>query len=302
METSPYHNGEIEVHRRLGVERQAAINGRAIATHLIPGALKFIEIQPMVILASSDTEGRPWASAIFGKPGFVKAPDDTHLIIDLSGNPVIPEDPLLTNLRYSRQTGLLLIELSTRRRLRINGTAALYDGKIEITIEQAYPNCPKYIQRRQVTFLPDTSKKLIRSGKVLTDDHWNWILNTDTLFVASMNSQGQMDMSHRGGRPGFVRRTGDHTLQIPDYVGNNMFNTLGNIVDYPKAGLLFIDFEQGRTLQLTGEAGIVWHAEDAGLITGGTNRLWNFSVHSFIELETNKNFSWSFMEYSPFNP
>jgi predicted pyridoxine 5'-phosphate oxidase superfamily flavin-nucleotide-binding protein len=233
----------------------------------------------------------------------MKAVRDNQLVIELSEIMRTAEDLLWKNILDTGRVGLIIIELSTRRRVRINGSAVLRDDMIEITIEQAYPNCPKYIQRRQIGFLPESGgTKLISSGISLLPEHWSWITHADTLFVASMDQQQHMDASHRGGRPGFVTKLDDHTLQVPDYPGNNMFNTLGNFVAYPKVGLIFIDFLQAKTLQPTGEVEIVWDAPGTDQLTGGTNRLWNFSIHSFIELKTNKNFSWSFMEYSPFNP
>ena len=59
------------------------------------------------------------------------------------------------------------------------------------------------------------------------------------------------DISHRGGRPGFVRVDGD-VLTIPDFRGNRYFNTLGNLIAEPRASLLFVDFETGDLLQLQG--------------------------------------------------
>ncbi|MFD2780313.1 pyridoxamine 5'-phosphate oxidase family protein [Novosphingobium pokkalii] len=79
----------------------------------------------------------------------------------------------------------------------------------------------------------------------------------DSFFVASyaQTAQGlRADVSHRGGRPGFVRIDDDGTLTIPDFAGNQFFSTLGNISETGKAGLVFIDWSKGDVLQISGEA------------------------------------------------
>ena len=84
------------------------------------------------------------------------------------------------------------------------------------------------------------------------------IRGADTFFIASGNPDGSLDASHRGGEPGFVSILEDGTLEVPDYPGNHMYNTLGNLEVNPRAGLVFLDFTSGRTLQLTGTAEVVW--------------------------------------------
>jgi hypothetical protein len=94
----------------------------------------------------------------------------------------------------------------------------------------------------------------------------------------------------------------DRTLRIPDYTGNCMFNTLGNFVSNPRAGLVFVDFELGTTLQLTGHAEILWDEEDPEKETGGTKRFWKFHIDRWLELENGHQLEWSFQDYSPYNP
>nr|WP_240348334.1 pyridoxamine 5'-phosphate oxidase family protein [Longitalea arenae] len=137
---------------------------------------------------------------------------------------------------------------------------------------------------------------------MLTPDLLEIIRNADTFFVGSANDKGDMDASHRGGAPGFVSIGADGSLLIPDYKGNSMFNTLGNFISHPKAGLLFIDFENHRTLQLTGSVEIIWDQADPQSINGGTGRSWKLFPASWILLENLKGFDWNFVEYSPFNP
>ena len=102
----------------------------------------------------------------------------------------------------------------------------------------------------------------------LSSQHQRLIARADTFFIATDHPESGADISHRGGNPGFVRIVDSRRLAIPDYSGNNMFNTLGNIVANPRVGLLFIGFESGRTLQLTGRATIDWDSARASTLAG----------------------------------
>ena len=97
------------------------------------------------------------------------------------------------------------------------------------TFNGGFASCPS----RLVAKAPSPA----RHGSLLTADRRDWILRADTLFVASAHPGQGADASHRGGRPGFVQIPHPQTLRIPDYPGNNTFNTLGNFENYPHAGL-----------------------------------------------------------------
>ena len=128
------------------------------------------------------------------------------------------------------------------------------------------------------------------------------IKKADTLFVASAHPERGVDASHRGGNPGFVRIIDDLTLRIPDYLGNSMFNTLGNLAVNPRAGLVFVDFEQGTTLQVIGRGEVLWDQEDPQDETGGTKRFWELHIDSWLQIEKAHELEWSFLDYSPYNP
>ena len=140
------------------------------------------------------------------------------------------------------------------------------------------------------------------TGSSLNDNIKEWITTSDTFFVGSSDSNNNLDSSHRGGNPGFVEIVDDSTLKIPDYPGNSMFNTLGNFVSNPKTGLLFADFNKFKTLQLTGNAEIIWSEKDSEEKTGGTMRLWKFYISKWIQIESLENINWKFVDFSPFNP
>jgi len=89
----------------------------------------------------------------------------------------------------------------------------------------------------------------------------HWLSSADTVFIATRHAEAGADVSHRGGDPGFVRVADPVHVLIPDYSGNMMFNTLGNIAADGRAGLLVVDFTTGRMLQVTGRADVSWDAD-----------------------------------------
>ncbi|MFB3117197.1 MAG: pyridoxamine 5'-phosphate oxidase family protein [Myxococcota bacterium] len=279
---------------------------RAISDTITRGALKFIGEQSMVVLGSVDHDQNVWASVLFGRPGFVTAPDEQSVEFDLSLAGFNPHDPFWTNIEHDQRVGSLFIDLATRRRLRINGSVSRPSAdrlRLDLAVAESYPNCPKYIQRRILTVQElDGQVSMLRDGDTLREDLQTLIRTADTFFVASAHPQRGVDASHRGGPQGFVDVLDEHTLRIPDYVGNNMFNTLGNFAANPKAGLLFLDFDRGRTLQLIGRPEILWNQDDAEEESGGTRRFWLLHVERWYEMDLPAKVQWEFLDYSPFNP
>jgi predicted pyridoxine 5'-phosphate oxidase superfamily flavin-nucleotide-binding protein len=290
-----FHSGELAVQDRIGVRQEAAKIGGSRHDAVPPAAKAFLEQRRFVVLATADRMGRPWASLLTGEPGFASSPDP--LTVRIHASPT-PGDPLAANLESSRFAGLLAIDLTTRRRMRVNGVLERESGgEIVIRVEQAYSNCPKYIQRRSVEREdPARSARLVRRAAVLAGEQRAWLRRADTFFIATLNPAEGADASHRGGMPGFLRVEGDR-LVWPDYAGNMMYNTLGNIAVHPRAGLLVPDFSAGSILQLTGRAEILWTAGGAS----GADRRVGLEVDEVVEiagvLPADEQ-----VEYSPFNP
>ena len=299
--TSIYHAGELAVQERAGVAAMARRIGRSIKDHITPDAQEFLMTQHMVLVGSVDAGGRVWASLLTGAPGFMRALDDRT--VRIAAGPVAG-DPLPNNLRAHVEVGLLAIEPATRRRMRLNGTAEhAPDGSLLVHARQVFANCPKYIQARRLvrdsTHGQEPSN--VRHTMLLTDTQQAWIARADTFFIASTHPQGGADVSHRGGNPGFVRVVDEATLVFPDYSGNTMFQTLGNIAANPRAGLLFVDWEQGTTLQVTGGAQIVWDTKRIAQFAGA-ERLVEFAIEEAIEIEGGSPLRAAAVAYSPFNP
>ena len=140
--------------------------------------------------------------------------------------------------------------------MRVNGLATATADGLTIVTTQVFGNCPKYIRpRRVVARRPDGERPggAARRAPSSPPPSGRGCGAADTFFVGTADVDGSADASHRGGAAGFVHVVGDDRLRIPDYRGNSMYMTLGNLERQPAAGLLFVDWERGSTLQLTGE-------------------------------------------------
>jgi len=299
-----FHNGELAVQARAGVSEAARQTGRIVRNRLLPGAQEFIERQIMVVSASLDSQGRVWASLLQGMPGFIRVVDEYTLHLTLDPSRLDTADPLWTNIHTEKRIGLLLIEFETRRRLRINGTVSrVHPDSLTVSIQTCYPNCPKYIQQRQTTGVWLTREgQPAREGRTLTGVLARAIGASDTLFVASAHPDAGADVSHRGGHPGFIHVIDEKTLRIPDYAGNNLFNTLGNFHAYPRAGVLIPDFRSGHFIQLIGTPQIEWDRQHAQQTTGGTHRYWRLHVAGWRQATLPAFPQRRFIDYSPFLP
>ncbi|MET0935186.1 MAG: pyridoxamine 5'-phosphate oxidase family protein [Luteibacter sp.] len=299
-----FHDGELSVQRRAGEAAIAERNGAIVAREVVGAAGAFIDRQFMVALGSVDAAGQVWASLVFGRPGFAHTADGTSIRIDVAGGDRDAVDPLWTNVSASSDLGMLFIDLGMRRRYRVNGKVAANDDEgIEVQVREAYPNCPKYIQRRQLRALGRPAQRgQAARGAVVRGAVEHIVRQADTLFVASHHPASGADVSHRGGAAGFVHIVDETTLRIPDFPGNSMFNTFGNFQVDPRAGLCIPDFIGGRLLQLTGTASVQWDSEDPTDETGGTHRYLEFRVGSWILRDATQRAEWDYLDASPFIP
>lgn len=298
---SVFHEGELAVQSRVGVQRMAQRLGKGIYPYLPSGAEDFLASQSMAVIASMDEGGRVWASLAIGEVGFLSPDGDSGLRVQMTR---AEGDPLSDHLIPDAPLGVLVIDLATRQRVRLNGRLRnATDNALHLDITQFYGNCPKYIQARRVIEADSTtaSPAAWQRGATLTAEQQAWIANADTFFIASLHPTGGADASHRGGQTGFVRVMGAHRLTFPDYAGNMMFNTLGNLASNPAAGLLFVDFESGKTLHLTGRATIVWDSERIAEFVGA-ERLVDFEVEQVIEITPSHPLHFSSPKFPPHNP
>lgn len=286
--SSPFHAGEIEIQRRAGVLDDARRVGRIIAGTIPQGASRFLATQRIAVAASLDAEGHAWASLLTGPAGFLEVVDERMLRIEATPP---PGDPLTDNLRVRPELALLALDPRTRQRMRFAGRGLLAPEGIFLLADQVYGNCPKYIQLRRLEpeGLPAPAG-LVRRTARLGARAQALVASADTFFIASAHPEGGADASHRGGNPGFVTVVDDRRLRFPNYAGNNMFNTLGNLQVYPRAGLLFVDFEQGDLVSMTGQASL-----DSDLAV-------ELEIDAVVEMPGGSSLRWSLVEYSPANP
>jgi predicted pyridoxine 5'-phosphate oxidase superfamily flavin-nucleotide-binding protein len=287
--TKIFHEGELEVQRLAGVRDDAEVVGRGVARTILPAAARFLSRQRVALVSSADQDQRIWVSLLTGPSGFARAIDSRMLWIE--GEPH-PSDPLIGNLRTAAPTGVLVIEPSTRLRMRFNGRGILVDGGLFVTVAQVYGNCPKYIQlRHEEPDQANTAQGTTVTARTLSSRQSAWIEGSDTFFIGSLHPTAGADASHRGGLPGFIRVEAGNRLSFPDYQGNAMFNTLGNLLVNPRAGLLFADFTTGDVLQLTGRARV-----------NSLDRRVTFDIDGTRETAHAVSLRLRFVEYSRSNP
>jgi len=266
---------------------------------------------PFLLLGSVDADGQPHASLLAGPPGFVHTPNGRTLAVA-----ALPQaaDPLSRALRVGASLGALGIEPHTRRRNRLNGTvSACHAQGFEITVQQSFGNCPRYIQARQPQWVGAADARATRvvEADALDADGVALVREADTYFIASSVPPGRLgrsaadgvDVSHRGGKPGFVRvgRDGEgvDTLTVPDFSGNHMFNTLGNLSVHPRAGLLFVDFAGGGLMQLSVDTEIVWDGPEVAAFAGA-QRVLRHRVRAMLRIEGATGLRWGPAQRSPF--
>ncbi|KQT55069.1 pyridoxamine 5'-phosphate oxidase [Methylobacterium sp. Leaf456] len=277
MDRTPWHGGEVALQTRAGsAGRMAEIGPRVIRDHLIEQHAGFYPLLPFVVLGTVDAHGAPWATLRAGPPGsFLGVPDPHHLTVAAAPE---PDDPAEEGLHDGAGVGLLGIELETRRRNRLNGTVERRgENGFTVAVEQSFGNCPRYIRPRPAMFSGTRRKAQVPTVSDRLDGRARALLAaTDTLFVASYTEtagQTQVDVSHRGGPAGFVRVADDGTLTVPDYAGNHFFNTLGNLLSNPRAGIAVPDFASGDLLQITGRTELVLDSPEIADFEGA-ERLW----------------------------
>jgi len=277
----PWHAGELALQQRVGVAEYMLDVGQQWIRPAMPLQHQaFFPLLPFIVVGAVDAQGNAWATLLSGDKGFVHASDAEHLSIAAPRN---ADDPADAGMNDGDPVGLLGIDLATRRRNRVNGIVQRteQDG-FGVVVTQSFGNCPRYIHPRRVDSDADADRESASSPQrsARLDGALAAMVNAaDTFFVASYVDTElgrQVDVSHRGGPAGFVRLGTDGVLTIPDYAGNKFFNTLGNLLVNPKAGLVFVDFATGGLLQLSGDAEVL--PDGMGIAAfPGAERLWRFT-------------------------
>jgi len=276
-----FHAGELAVQQLAGTREEAArLSPMLDPAQLRGGIVAFLADRTFAAMTARDADGRLWTSPLSGPPGFLEAVTPATLAIHAR----LPDGDPLHRLPAGQQAGLVVVEFAARRRVRVNGTlTAADDGTLAIKVEQAYGNCPQYIHQRVLAQdnLDRSGGGEVRRDAVLSPADAALIRGADTFFLGTTNPERGSDTSHRGGAPGFVRVDGDR-LWWPDYPGNNLFNSFGNLAVDPEASLLFLDFDSGHTLQLSGTAAVDFAAAGRPGDDGHTGRRAVFTLQRLV--------------------
>lgn len=267
MRDATFHDGELAIQERTGARDKVARWGpMAIRDHLPDEHRELFARLPAIVLGARDEHGRPQATMLAGAPGFLAAPDE-H-VLEIGARPAA-DDPIAPVLRPGLAVGLLGIEPHTRRRNRLNGpVVAVSATGFAVAVAQSFGNCPKYIQAREPHARAGAPGPAIDLGPSLSDETRARLAAADTCFLATASPPDRglapphgVDVSHRGGRPGFLAVAAERdraVITLPDYTGNFLFNTLGNLALDPAIGLLVVDYDGGGLFHLTGRATILW--------------------------------------------
>lgn len=291
LERSPFHPGELAVQERVGVREKIDVQGRrGVRRYLTDQHRAFFPLLPYAFLGSVDAQGQPWASMLMAEPGFVQVPDVHTLTI--RARP-LPGDPLNETLRPGAAIALVGVQLNTRRRNRAIGTVCdVTANGFTIAVQTTMGLCPQYIAGREPVLTRDPHvgiERPVSRSTVLDATARSIIEKADTYFVASVGPRDEdtvasgADISHRGGRPGFVRVNDEVTLTAPDFVGNFIFNTLGNLQIDNRAGLLFIDFETGGLLYIAARTEVIWDGAEVEAFAGA-QRLMRYHIEKVIRV------------------
>ncbi|REE91662.1 hypothetical protein A8990_104170 [Paenibacillus taihuensis] len=293
-----FHEGERIVQRLTGEGWIAEQNSKMISSQFSNGIINFLKTQQFAVISYKDQKGSVWVTFLSGEAGFINVLDEQRAEIQaglIVGESIAMHEP--------HQIGLLIIDTERRIRVRINGIATREQDRFVVVAHQIYGNCPKYIQKRELLTDQNTNGAFISEHRNnrLDRAQENWISTADTFYIGTTNDKGEMDASHRGGNPGFIHVLNAETLLIPDYQGNSLYNTLGNIQSNPSTGLLFIDYDHGHLLQLTGVARLIWEEAEADSFSGA-GLLVRFEIRQVLQLNNATELRWGEMELSPYNP
>jgi ferredoxin-NADP reductase/predicted pyridoxine 5'-phosphate oxidase superfamily flavin-nucleotide-binding protein len=336
---SAFHPDEVAVQRRVGVDQRMDAVGRRNVRDFMPEQHReFFAQLSFLFMAALDRAGQPWATVLAGEKGFLSTPDARTLQIGAAVLPGDALEGQLqagdyagtlglwpSTRRRNRANGVIEVVDGGGLRLAVRqsfGNCPQYIQARDFErVEQRVPDAfvrdaegAKMAGEGTGTGLAAQgvdvaggaagARSVLRSAALTAEDR-ALIERADTFFIASANvypeaGRGRgVDISHRGGRPGFVRVGEDGVLTAPDFVGNFFFNTIGNLVGHPRAGLLFIDYATGDLLQIAVEAEVVWGGPEVQAFAGA-ERLLRFRVREVRRNPGALPFRWSAATPSPY--
>lgn len=252
-------------------------------------AALLVHLSSLLAVGTLDDEGRPWTTVIGGESGFARSIGNS--VIGVKTNVGPKYDPVLEALLREGARGKIIsglgIHLDTRERVKLSGRflgGGLFDTtdperdipgprgidaaelQMAFAVEQSLTNCPKYLNRKSL--LPIIPQPILLSDSLpLCPAAISLLSKADLFFISTSHEGTSMGTNHRGGTPGFVRVASNHitgtTLIYPEYSGNRLYQTLGNLYTTPRAGIVFPDFDTGDVFYVTGTTEITYGKEAA---------------------------------------
>ena len=302
-----FHEGELKLQDQVGMRKQIEVMTKHLMhDFMLDQHREFFEGLEYIFLGTVDHEDLPHASIVTGRLGFVTTPDPKTLVIRTGLRDRLPA---FGDVAVGKAVSVLGLDLSNRRRNRMNGLISAFDSTtISITVVQSYGNCPKYINLREIVGRDvESLNGEVSQRKTLNFDDIRFITAADTFFIASYVRDGSgaayegVDINHRGGQQGFVSVDSSTQITIPDYRGNNLFNTFGNLLLNSNTGLLFVDFETGDQMHLHGKAELI-DDEDSVAAFPSALRLLRVQIKNVTRQSKATGLRWRFVETSPVNP
>ncbi|CAM6097503.1 unnamed protein product [Calypogeia fissa] len=327
-EEFPWHEGEQALHQLLQVPE--GLN--PTTPFLSPHAGHMVTISPLIALGTLDKNNWPWTTVWGGEPGFSRPVSESvigiNALIDGAFDPVAEalfgknrENGVVVQEEEGtgKMVGGLGIHLQNRRRIKLYGKMVagtigkLSEGdedkkgevQLAIKIEQSMGNCPKYLNKKRIS--PELPKpKLVSDSLPLPQAAIDLIAKADMFFISSSHHLLDMDTNHRGGPPGFVRVESNSAekgtvLIYPEYSGNRLYQTLGNLQTTPRAGLVVPDFDTGDVLYVTGTTEIL-AGKDAHKQLPRSNLAVKITLKAARFVEKGLGFKGDLEERSPYNP
>jgi ferredoxin-NADP reductase/predicted pyridoxine 5'-phosphate oxidase superfamily flavin-nucleotide-binding protein len=324
----PWNAGEETMHQLLRVPPQ----DNPTSSMLTPQASFMLQKGSMLALGTLDAESRPWTTLWGGSPGFSEPLGGgfigTRTLVDGTHDPVV--QALVGNAingemlqpKDGKMLAGLAIDLMTRKRVKIAGkmvAGTVKEVDVEIDgqndksdlptkqkqiqlvtkIDQSLGNCPKYLNQYQLQPALVEPKQL-SAGSTLTNEAEALIAHADMFFMTTSTSQ-DMDVNHRGGPPGFVRIISSTSLAYPEYSGNRLYQSLGNLQLNPKIGITIPDYETSDVLYITGTTEIFVGA-DADKLLPGSNLAVKISISEARYVNRGLPFRGTRHTPSPYNP
>lgn len=307
-----FHAGEVMLQEKAGLaERMAELGSRVVRRFMPDQHREFFAQLPYLIVGALDQNQQPWATVLSDADSFIYSPDPVTL--EIAALPAA-HDPLAGRLLPGAPVGLLGFQAHTRRRNRANGIVVASNAQgFAVHIDESFGNCPKYIQAREATPVVVTAEAQASSNLRLDEAAQRLVSRADTFFIASAHPDAAsdtheqpgygVDVSHRGGKSGFVKletlEDGRERLLVPDFAGNFFFNTFGNIALNPRVGLLFIDYTTHDLLHIAGHAELILDGPVVDAYAGA-ERLLSITVDQAILRRNALPLAWSTAETSPF--